>query len=241
MLGHNKLYHHGVPGRGVIINLHEEREFGQVKHYDVVVQVEFDDGTHGQISQRLKHAEVGNCRTGDILPVRYDGKDHGKLVLDMPAIEVSKHMPKESAGGDYQQPQATMPGNAASVLGALFGGASSSVGDIIREARRDPQGLRDRLIQQAQAAGAFVVTSQGNTPSGTPDAGSGFPSQSGFPASSGFPDPSAYQNQTGFPDPSAYQGQTGFPDPSAYQNQTGFPEPAQPQSEPQPDPSDKEF
>jgi hypothetical protein len=232
MLGHNKLYHHGVPGRGVIINLHEERMLGQVKHYDVVVQVEFDDGTHGQISQRLKHSESGDCRAGDILPVRYDGKDHSKLVLDMPAIEASKYMPKESSGGDYQQPQQSMPatpGNAANVLSAVFGGGALSMGEMIREARRDPQGLRDRIIQQVQDAGVNVVTSQGKTLFGTPDAGSEYQPQSDFPASSGFPDPAGYQNQTGFPDPSEYQNHTGFPDPSEFQTPAQFQAPAEPE------------
>jgi hypothetical protein len=213
MLGHHKLYHHGVPGRGVIISLHEGLERGAVSHYDVVVQVEFDDGTHGQISHRLWHAESGRCQTGDILPVRYDGSDHSKLVLDMPAIEASRHMPKESAGGEYQQPQQPVganPGNVANVLTAVFGSGSLSMGDMIREARRDPQGLRDRIIQQAQAAGAFV-TSQGTTPSGSPAAAgpefvtpSQFPSPSEFGTPSQFPSPSEFGTPSQFPSPSEF-------------------------------------
>jgi hypothetical protein len=159
MFGHHKLYHEGAMARGVIIRLFAEREHHTVAHYDVMVDVEFDDGTHGHFQERLKHADVGDCQERDVLPVRYDPRDRSKLVVDLPALEASKYMPKENVGGQSQLPQFPAGGAAgAGTLGAIFGGGSMA--DIIREARRDPQGLRDRLIAQAQAAGAQVFVTQ---------------------------------------------------------------------------------
>jgi hypothetical protein len=65
MFGHHKLYHAGAQGRGVIVGL---------------------------AADRLKRHDVGECHTGDYLPVRYDPRDHQKVVLDMPALEASKHL-----------------------------------------------------------------------------------------------------------------------------------------------------
>jgi hypothetical protein len=156
MFGHHKLYHEGAVARGVIIRLFAEAEHHQVSHYDLLVDVEFDDGTHGHLKERVKAADVGQCIEGDVLPVRYDPKDYSKLVLDLPALEASKYVPKENTG-QHSQSQSPLGAGVAG-LSALLGGGSMA--DIIREARRDPQGLRDRLIQQAQATGAQVFVSQ---------------------------------------------------------------------------------
>ena len=156
MFGHHKLYHEGAVARGVIIRLFAEAEHHQVSHYDLLVDVEFDDGTHGHLKERVKAADVGQCIEGDVLPVRYDSKDYSKLVLDLPALEASKYVPKENTG-QHSQSQSPLGAGVAG-LSALLGGGSMA--DIIREARRDPQGLRDRLIQQAQATGAQVFVSQ---------------------------------------------------------------------------------
>src|SRR5580658_901713 len=162
MFGHHKLYEEGAVARGVIIRLIAEREHHTIAHYDLMVDVTFDDGTHGPLKERLKHADVGDLREGDVLPIRYDPRDRTKLVVDLPALEAAKYMPKENVHGQSQFPAggAGAYGGAAAAgagiggLSALLGG--SSMADIIREARRDPQGLRDRLIEQAQAAGAQV-------------------------------------------------------------------------------------
>jgi hypothetical protein len=170
MFGHHKLYHEGATASGVIIRLQAEHEHHEVSHYDLLIDVEFDDGTHGHFKERVKPADVGHCREGDVLPVRYDLRDYSKAVIDIPALATSKYLPKENRGYQPQQPGGGPAGTDAGIAGlsALLGGGSMA--DIIREARSDPQGLRDRLIQQAQAAGAQVFVSQsgGMTPVAQP-------------------------------------------------------------------------
>lgn len=158
MFGHHKLYQEGAQARGVIISV----RYG-VTHLDLLVEVQFDDGTHGRLSEKVKKADVGDCNEGDILPVRYDPRDRSKLVLDMPVLEANKYVPKENTGQQSQQAQFSVgsagpAGAGVAGLSALLGGGSMA--DMIREARRDPQGLRDRLIEQAQASGAQVFVRQ---------------------------------------------------------------------------------
>lgn len=55
----------------------------------------------------------------------------------------------------------TMP----AMLGQILGG-NGPIGELIAQIKADPQGFRDRMLQQAQAAGisTYVLTPQGMTP-----------------------------------------------------------------------------
>lgn len=249
MFGHHKLYHEGAVARGVIIRLFAEAEHHQVSHYDLLVDVEFDDGTHGHLKERVKAADVGQCIEGDVLPVRYDPRDRSKLVLDLPALEASKYVPKENTGQQYSQSQSPLgaggpvqAGAGVAGLSALLGGGSMA--DIIREARRDPQGLRDRLIQQAQAAGAQVFVSQsgGMTPVAQPGmtAEPTMETNPEFQAQPQFEQEQFEQaqfEQAQFPEaqfPEAQFQQTQFQAPVQPQPPVQFQMPAQPHKQPEP-------
>lgn len=86
------LLKHGVAGQGVVTS-HKEidhNQFGTEIDYSIHVRVRFEDGTETEILHRwTKRAKVGSLQVGDKVPVRYDPKDHSKVVIDMPALEAA--------------------------------------------------------------------------------------------------------------------------------------------------------
>ena len=99
----------------------------------------------------------GRLQPGKTVPVRYDPAHRKKVVLDLPALrdEVYAQRPAEQAGA---------PGELTAALG------SGPLADILQQATQDPDGLRARLLAQAQGSGAsaFVVTEAGVAPISTP-------------------------------------------------------------------------
>jgi Short C-terminal domain len=67
-----------------------------------------------------------------------------------------------------------VPANMQAMLGQILG-ANSPITELISEIKADPQGFRNRIMQQAQAAGVstYVMTPQGMAPTG----GTGQPAQ----------------------------------------------------------------
>jgi hypothetical protein len=159
---------------------------GQVSAYELHTQVTFEDeatedetfttgwGDWTEISDRLDanahHGFIhvtavgaedqavfasleGRLQPGKTVPVRYDPSHREKIVLDLPALreEVYAQRPAE---------QADAPGELTAALG------SGPLADILQQATQDPEGLRARLLAQAQGSGAsaFVVTEAGVAP-----------------------------------------------------------------------------
>jgi hypothetical protein len=199
---HHKLYKDGVPARSVIISLliGVENTVGHLKSermvdsdaipqetekqkvfFDVVADVELDYGAKFQHRERLWRHQVGICRIGDVLPVRYDRHNQNEIVFDLPELESNRNSPKERADGsprhdhDHDFMQRLDPAQ----LGEL---GMNSVLDFVNQIKQDPQGFRERMQRVAQEAGTntFVVTSTSTSVSSFPAEEAG--TQTGFPA-----------------------------------------------------------
>jgi hypothetical protein len=185
MFGHHKLYRDGVPARSVITGLtagleytvdHKKHEQvvdewklpnelpSQRVYYDVVVRVEFGDGTTAEHADRLYRQDVGECHAGDVLPVRYDRQHHDKIVFDLPELEANRYSAKERADGQPPR-QAHNVGltELREQLHAARAGQMNihNVMDLVQQIKADPEGFREQLLRTAQEGGSntFVVTS----------------------------------------------------------------------------------
>jgi hypothetical protein len=92
-----------------------------------------------------------------------------------------KHKPDDDdlgLPGLDEEPEPSKPPKAVTIASSPGAGVTLAqilagvgpVGELVREIRSDPQGFRERMLQQAQASGrsAYVVTPQGLTPIGHP-------------------------------------------------------------------------
>lgn len=79
--------------------------------------------------------------------------------------------PASGAAPTAQMPTTPIPVNisGAAALAQIFSGRGP-VGELIQQIKSDPEGFRNRMLAQAQAAGVstFVMTPQGMTPIGHP-------------------------------------------------------------------------
>jgi hypothetical protein len=105
---HRKLLSEGAPGRGVVTKVlawgrTSDTGLGSVE-YSLHGHITFDDGTHTEfVSRTLDSGKVGWFREGDIVPVRYDPKDHSKAVLDIPALEAQHDAEKQGRQDQEEQ------------------------------------------------------------------------------------------------------------------------------------------
>lgn len=79
----------------------------------------------------------------------------------MPAPDATAPAPGATPAAGVVWPT-TVPG----MLGQILGG-NGPIGEMIAQIKADPEGFRERIMQQAQAAGVstYVLTPQGMTPS----------------------------------------------------------------------------
>jgi hypothetical protein len=77
--------------------------------------------------------------------------------------------PATSSAPTAPVPQVPVNISGAAALAQIFSGRGP-VGELIQQIKSDPEGFRNRMIAQAQAAGVstFVMTPQGMTPIGHP-------------------------------------------------------------------------
>jgi putative oligomerization/nucleic acid binding protein len=99
----------------------------------------------------------GRLQPGKTVPVRYDSPHHKKVLLDLPALRDEMYAQAPSA-------QTSMPSGLTGAPG------SGAIADMLQQAAQDPEGLRERLLAQAEYSGAsaFVVTDAGVTPLNMP-------------------------------------------------------------------------
>lgn len=92
MFDKHHLLKHGAQGQGVVTS-HKEissDQYGFENDYAIHVRFRFEDGTETELVHRwTSEHKFGNLRVGDKVPVRYNPADHGKIVLDTPALEAA--------------------------------------------------------------------------------------------------------------------------------------------------------
>ena len=95
---HGHLLASGAQGQGVVSQHHliATTQFGDESWYSVHVLFRFDDGTQAEITQGCERGKIGILEVGDKVPVRFDPRDHSKVVLDLPALE-ARHREKVAA------------------------------------------------------------------------------------------------------------------------------------------------
>jgi hypothetical protein len=83
--GYRRLMRDGTLGKALVTRV-DELQSGTigVSRWKVRLTVKFDDGTTAEITRRIaSHDLKGNyVDTGDVLPVRYDPADHGRVEVD---------------------------------------------------------------------------------------------------------------------------------------------------------------
>jgi hypothetical protein len=88
-LGNSKLLREGAETHGVVIDVKRQvltgGNFGDTYH--IKVRVQFDDGSVAETRQKLSASKAGKHFGAAIVPVRYDARDHSRIVVDVPALE----------------------------------------------------------------------------------------------------------------------------------------------------------
>ena len=77
-------------------------------------------------------------------------------------IQPQSQMPAQAPFTFPGMPAGAMPTSMTAMLGQILGG-NGPIGELISEIKADPEGFRNRIMQQAQAAGVstYVMTPQG--------------------------------------------------------------------------------
>jgi hypothetical protein len=73
-----------------------------------------------------------------------------------PTVSVAANPSPPSPATGPQVPTGAVPPNAAAVLGQILSG-HGPVGELVRQIKADPEGFRERMLAQAQAAGVSTT------------------------------------------------------------------------------------
>ncbi len=86
--GHRKLLRGGTQGQGVVRHVKRlSQNTGKGSYASLVtLHMRFDDGTDVTVDRVVEVGVLRLPRPGDIVPVRFDPKDHRRLEVDVPAI-----------------------------------------------------------------------------------------------------------------------------------------------------------
>ena len=88
MLFPNRLYKKGIAAQGVIVwRSPNNKRYFDFADYKVRTRLQLPDGSTAERKDDLNGNEDGEFYEGDMIPVRYDAKDHSHFVIDFPLIE----------------------------------------------------------------------------------------------------------------------------------------------------------
>lgn len=91
MFGHRKLLREGMAAQAVVVSSRlRVPGAGQTGTWHVQLAVPFPDGTTGSASCKVDERHMSAPSPGDLVPVRYDPNDHGKVVVDVPALDARR-------------------------------------------------------------------------------------------------------------------------------------------------------
>lgn len=96
--GHDKLIREGAQGKGVVLRVEDRVGAVVPPKYHVTVRAHFDDGATVDIAETFhiyqdglkKQVLVLEPHVGDIVPTRFDPRNHHHVVVDMPALAAKR-------------------------------------------------------------------------------------------------------------------------------------------------------
>lgn len=112
--GHDKVLREGAQGKGVVLTVESRKGAIVPPSYNVTVRAHFDDGTTVDIEAIFHTLQDGlkkqllvlEPHVGDIVPTRFDPKNHHRVVVDMPALAAKRAEVHGAAARALDQQQA---------------------------------------------------------------------------------------------------------------------------------------
>lgn len=164
MLFPNKLYKKGVAAEGVVVwRSPNNRQYFDFADYKVRTRLQLPDGSTAERKDDLNGNEDGEFHEGDMIPVRYDPRDHSHFVIDFPLIE-----------GRQKERQAQSQAAVDARVEAQLARANQSGGGPAGEVAQSIPGLgtfdsaedlKSKLLELASEGRASVIDLSGSSPS----------------------------------------------------------------------------
>jgi hypothetical protein len=165
MLFPNKLYKKGVAAQGVIVwRSPNNKQYFEFADYQARTRLQLPDGSTAERKDDLNANEDGEFYEGDMIPVRYDAKDHSHFVIDFPLIEgrqkerQAQSQAAKDARVETQLARANQPG------ASPGGPAVQSIPGL--GTFDSPEDLKSKLLELAAQGGATVINLSGSSSSG---------------------------------------------------------------------------
>lgn len=87
MFDKHRLLKEGVEGQAVVTSIDTRSAGASTFRTKLEMTFRCEDGTTVDLSGHVLDQEVGDIVAGNIVPVRYDASNPGKVVLDLPALK----------------------------------------------------------------------------------------------------------------------------------------------------------
>jgi hypothetical protein len=164
MLFPNKLYKKGIAAQGVIVwRSPNNKQYFEFADYQARTRLQLPDGSTAERKDDLNGNEDGEFYEGDMIPVRYDAKDHSHFVIDFPLIEgrqkerQAQSQAAKDARVEAQLARANQPG------ASPGGPAVQSIPGL--GTFDSPEDLKSKLLELASQGGATVIDLSGSSSS----------------------------------------------------------------------------
>ena len=161
MLFPNKLYKKGVAAQGVIVwRSPNNKQYFEFADYRVRTRLQLPDGSTAERKDSLNGNEDGEFYEGDMIPVRYDAKDHSHFVIDFPLIEGRQKERQAQSQAAAQARVETQLARANQPGGSADGQVGASIPGLGTFDSADD--LKSKLLELATQGRASVIDLSGS-------------------------------------------------------------------------------